>query len=502
MSERKRTILIWLGIFCAAAAFRLALLGPFRWDDPLEYWAAAKTVLSGHHPGAFHLTIRFPVIYALAILQAVAGDAPAMFYVAAALAFGALVAMTWLLARPLLGNKWALAAGAAVMLFPLFFDEGSRIRIEVHAGAYLLACLLCLLKWSPEAGPRRPAFLVLAGAFYYVSMQCHSLMVLYAPGLLAAIVAWEWRNGKRAAFLAAGGFLAVLAVAYAVEAVYIERFTTFRWLTGRFGVVSHSYGWSGKLERLAGEIDGRLYLRFSHAQGFPFYWQATLVLAAAAVGAAAWRGQARRTAVLWAPLLSFLFLVTFAVKSLDPTPTPLVLFHERYLMSSIPLTLILALAPLAGKWLDGTRWHWPAVGAGAMIATLYVVPVFEQAIALPEPHPLAGLSRMRPIVEDALRTDGLIVTGKDDSHSCAEDVMKGNVKGQTRLVLALYASRPTAARLATGKIRVNGDVHAVVYDRRRFGDVDRIIDLGRRQAPVMRGPLDIRRLRVRMEPCA
>jgi hypothetical protein len=199
----------WLGIGCAVVAAVLAFgWHPIevpgaendRYVEMVEHVLAGRAVADAFHPA--HL----PLLGALLALP-LGGDAFAALRLVSALAGGALVAGTWLLARRVATPRAAAAATAFVALHPLVVTMSLQACTDVLAAA--------LVTWAAvatrAAASGRPAAAGWLGLAFGLAWGTRTNVLGAAPLLLAPLLAGDRR--RRLPWLLLG-----LVVGYAPQA--------------------------------------------------------------------------------------------------------------------------------------------------------------------------------------------------------------------------------------------------------------------------------------------
>ncbi len=210
LSRTERT-LAWAGLalklLLSAAALYQLQSGPFGQVailDEATYldWAAQLAHGSWLGGGYFAQDPLYP--YFLSLLFQLGAGMLVMRVVNAAFAVGALV-LLFRLVRATLGNRAALAAGAAFVLW------GSLLLDEVSVGKEPLVLFLTLAALLAAhhafATPRAPALLGAGACYGLLTLTRGNFLVLALP--LAAVIFWRQR---RSALLWSAGVLAVVSL--------------------------------------------------------------------------------------------------------------------------------------------------------------------------------------------------------------------------------------------------------------------------------------------------
>lgn len=278
------------------------------------------------------------LFYVLLPFQALAGGAgPPAYYAGRAViaCFGVLsVALTFLLARRLLGSlPAALSAAALVAVSPLEVVTAHTLRPDVALESFALLTFLALARLDGSRPPDARAGAALAAA---ISTKFTGLFLL--PSFLLARASWpRWLRG--------------LAVAGGVALLLGALFTPYAWIRpgaflrgARYQVAFH---YVSRVEH--GYLDNVGFLLGALAEGLG--WPAALL----ALGALwpAWRE--RRT---WGPLLLLPAVIVLIMSTAEWR-------YARFVLSALGSTAVLAALPLAR--LHARRGPLPALLAGALL---------------------------------------------------------------------------------------------------------------------------------------
>jgi hypothetical protein len=232
---RLRSIPGWVpalvAVLVAGAAWRAQSAidhGAFLSTDERAYSALGVALSHGHYdpPGMddpLHWPPGTPLLFGVARQLTGAADAPLdppVAYVAQALVGVLLIVVVFALVRTLAGPWPAVAAAAAVALYPpLAVITGDMVSEPL--GALTIAVVMLALAWAWRAPS--PWRFALAGAATGAAILVRAdLLVL--PFVLAVVVALTLRRaGARPALLAAGAYLLAAVLALAPWSVYASR---------------------------------------------------------------------------------------------------------------------------------------------------------------------------------------------------------------------------------------------------------------------------------------
>jgi hypothetical protein len=382
----------------------------------------------------------------------------------------ALVPLAWSLARSLAGPGAGLLAAALVALDPVEVEYSTRSWNVLPAAALLLLSALLALGERPG---RSFASGALAGAAAWLRAD------VLAAGPVLALLAW--RNGRAPALRTAGAWLAVAAVAFALQLTIVRRngaasylehvhadmlfnaglypdayFVDETGLTLRIASGPRSIGETWTQRELAAHVRD-VTVALGRAAG---------ALVAAALAGLVLAPAAKRRAVL---ALLALALAPLAIDLVSGAPP---VDMTRYSVTARPLLLVLAAA--AAWWIPGggARLGWLAPTALAACAAVAWTPRLATAVA-DQPR---WRERSRSTAEALAR---IVPRGAR--------ILRG--PGGDTVIVALAGARPV--HMATGPTRadiaryVQGNAFEwVVFDSRLAKFVEKTLE-GVRLEPVM-----------------
>jgi len=380
LARRHLPTLVLIGVIALMLLVRVdTMLAPDASGDASGKWWFTRKAMHGHmvhaDGGGFwsHHMTRAGVNIPGGLLQLVFGPTGPGYYVPGLLASLLLVAYVFKL-----GSRWAgplagLIAACWISFFPAMDHAGSQYMPDIFSAAYMAAAAfylseLCLLR--NDLGKRHIVLLSLSLLGAYLSKEPNTF---YFPGIFAAV----WFLSPKPYRIQRLSWLAgLLLCGYFIETAWYALNT--KYYLGRIQIVGGSYGDTGRLKRVT--FLG-LFDRFTE---LPTAWKFAFYSFFLTTPLARWvkhRG-------IWAVLLanySFLFCITFYVKSIDPLVQG-TLYHPRYLLVALPLamTVVVALAvrllragaarvdalrPLIARSTHTRRW------AAALIALLLTLVV-------------------------------------------------------------------------------------------------------------------------------
>jgi hypothetical protein len=177
-------------------------------------------------------------------------------------------------------------------------------------------------------------------------------------------------------------FLILLAAGYLIE--HLAYFFFNGAPLGRLSIVTATHLESSYAEDLKRYTFAGLFDRFNNTD-FPLFWKLVFLFyfLSAVFLAFRWKGTDRR---LWNRLflllvISFTFLLTFAVKSIQPV-IPLEAFQNRYFTPILPWMFliigaaVMELPGLIGRFMMGTTESWKKLGSTLCVILLVLIIVF------------------------------------------------------------------------------------------------------------------------------
>lgn len=336
--RRHLPTLVLLGVIALMLLVRIdTMVAPDASGDASGKWWFTRKAMHGHmvhaDGGGFwsHHMTRAGVNVPGGLLQLVFGPTGPGYYVPGLMASLVLVAYVFKL-----GSRWAgplagLLAAGWITFFPAMDHAGSQYMPDVFSAAYLAAAAyylseLCLLR--SDLGKRHIVLLSLSLLGAYLSKEPNTF---FFPGIFAAV--W-FLSPKRLRLKRLVWLAGLLLCGYLIETAWYALNT--KYYLGRIQIVGGSYGDSGRLKRVT------FFGLFERFTGLPDAWKFTFYAFFLSTPLARFikhRG-------IWAVQLatySFLFCITFYVRSIDPLVQG-TLYHPRYLLVALPLAMTVVVA--------------------------------------------------------------------------------------------------------------------------------------------------------------
>jgi hypothetical protein len=341
MNRETRVILASIVVF--TLVFRLlTLMMPHTGVDERDYWSAGKALVSeAPYPDVHHRTVRWPIILPVAFTQLLFGVHPNVYYVTP-LALSCLIAgLFYTIGRRLGGHPVGFLAALGFALFPYVIRAGSQIRPEIFGVLFMLLAIRFLHAQGRTPAPNKDcvdANLLLVAAALFLAYLTKITSVFFVPGVLLYL--WLRPHLEPEPAPPGAGFRDALVVALILLGLFLlETFLygVFRgqWL-GRAGIILENH-----LSQDFAPLPSvwALFRRYA-PENLPVYWSVPLAIFPVAA-LYLWKAGRRSTAALFVlPVLTFLFVFTFAVSSLDPV-VPTERFIHRYFMPTLPFVLLL-----------------------------------------------------------------------------------------------------------------------------------------------------------------
>ena len=298
--------------------------------DEFERWYQGKRVLQGIGMDRLdHHTLRWSINLPMLMFQWLLGTKPAIYYLIPA-SFGALASLfVFKISRSIAGLSVAILAAFLFTVTPQIAKSGSQLMPAIFSCAYILGTAYFILRFSEN---RKNSYLISAAIFMFLAYGSKVPNLFFLPGLVIFIY-WQ-TDSLRPLVL----FLSLLLLLFILETIGIALYTGDFVLTGRIHYLSQHMGvmqedqWAYHFSDI-----WRRWLKL------PGYWQ---ILLAGALLCGLFmpflRNDETRVKIwlLFLMLLSFSFITTFAITSLEPVrfAQPLI---DRYLTVTIPFAIII-----------------------------------------------------------------------------------------------------------------------------------------------------------------
>lgn len=354
-----------------------------------------------------HHMARLGINVPLFVVQALSSETPRAYYVAPIASYSLQVLLVYLVGRRLGGLAVGVLAAVWLTLFTGMNRDGSQLLPDGFGGTALVLTFYLLVRYHDARGAERRRWLIGCGLAFVWAYFVKESNLLLLPGLLLAI--WLIRRSWRDAVLVGG----MLATAFVLETAAYRLFTDY---SSRFAMVQEAHG-------IVHVRFPELFNRFTRLE--PPWQMVVWTWMASLFGLLASR-DARVRALLVIPA-SFIFFLTFLVRSVDP----IVLwtrFMSRYFGAPLPLMIVAVVlfcgVSLRNAWPVYVPPPWQGLPArlarhGAALSfgfcALLVIPVYTWEQRSLAEHPLAQLPIVSRVVNDAYRRNLPIVQEKEKS---------------------------------------------------------------------------------------
>ncbi len=298
--------------------------------DAIREWLYVK-LLTFHLAGRFwewnHHSVRLALIAPAYLVQQIFGTRPLAYYVLPYAMSLLQAAMSLSIGRRLGRPGAGLCAAIAVVMFPQMERLGSQFLPEAFSPAYVMLAVYVLLRYRDAAASRARVAVLLAVTLFLAYLAKITNM-FFVPGFAVAM----WMFGRRWRDVAL--CLGVLIALFLFETLLYRVLAGFR--LGTLSVIMHGHLDSPKLQPLASSW--QIFTRYLQ---LPLSWRVACFgyLGATALVLATWRSSGKDLIALALLPASFLFLHTFALKSLSPL-VPMQRFLPRYLIPALPLMVL------------------------------------------------------------------------------------------------------------------------------------------------------------------
>lgn len=323
-STEAEELLIVLSLLALCVLYRVLILQPVEiWGDAgqkwhfVRQWSFANDFSQAkwtHHMA--RLGANIPTFF----VQRLFGTSVTDYYIAPVAIFTLEVLLVYVVGRRLRGR----AAGVLAALFLIFFEganrSSSQLLPDVFEAAAAMLVAYCLVRFYEEEGRKRLYFLIAVGLGFAWEYMIKESAALILPGITAAV----WLSKRRfKEVLILGG---VVAAYVALETAGFRLFTP---MAHRLAVVQSGHGEYPPITFW--QLFDRYTTLEASWQMLFWMWASTLL----------WHFGSRDRRIL--PLLlmpiSFMFFLTFLVKSINPIHQ-WTAFKSRYIVIAGPFFVL------------------------------------------------------------------------------------------------------------------------------------------------------------------
>ncbi|HPS56743.1 MAG TPA: glycosyltransferase family 39 protein [Spirochaetota bacterium] len=293
--------------------------------DAINYWVAAKQILSGINPSPWtHFNARFGIIIPLVFFQGIFGQHPLVASLLAMLfSFIQIFALYYLL-KKMAGTSVACSATLLFIIFPDSIRAGTQILPAVFSGAYVILSILFFYKYLDNERKSLP-FLLLSALMLFLSYISTVTNIFFMPGFVLLICLKEKRSRNIVIFCS---FLLLLFIC---ETLFYYFYSGIK--TGIIGITMSTHLQGSNAEKLLPLTFLQLFGRYLK---LGLTWKILLLLFSFSSIVIFKSTEDIKKRGLVIITLSFFLFITFSIKSINPI-VPAVLFHERYFVAALPM---------------------------------------------------------------------------------------------------------------------------------------------------------------------
>jgi Dolichyl-phosphate-mannose-protein mannosyltransferase len=388
----------------------LCVLVRVLWLTPVDVftdagvkWHFARQLAYGNDfPVWNHHMARLGINLPVFLLQRVLGTYPTVYYVAPVAAFTLQILFIYWVARRLSGRAAGVIAGLLLIFNTGMIRSGSQLLPDGFGGTVAVIIAYCLIRFEEEEGRKRLYWLIGSGVACFYAYWVKESNVLLWPGVVISV--WLSKRSFREAFLVVGVMLSFVAI----ETACFRLFTPY---AHRLAIVQDVEDWYPPITFM------RLFDRFTKLE---LAWQLLFWMwIPSMLWVAGSKDKRVRPVVLLG--LSFMFLLTFMVRSINPI-VQWTAFKSRYIAVAAPFFVIC----IGMFTVDAVRRIWAAYAQpGWQVAAAHLArrgPVWAVGVCLGlgaltyrqergsfSDHPLVTLRRDSAILNDAFRRNLPIV---------------------------------------------------------------------------------------------
>jgi len=409
--QHKLDLVLACGVCLISLVSRWATLEPVELSgDPLDYWFFVKSWFYGGEFGKLdHHDARFGIHIWLFLVQLCCGESAEMTYVAPLVVSTVVTGLTYVLTRQLASRAAAVLASFFVVEFDAFIRLSSQIRPEMFGAMYILGASIALVAYGRAAPDQRLRPFLWAVALVVAGYLTRLDNLLFTPAFV--VVLWLGQRSKRDVLL----FVGLLVAGFLAETLLHAL------LAGGSRLSAEVPRGSGAPLAEYADVIERVTKYLEDSGKMVFY---PLVVSAPALIALTKKTRHAHAGLVIALLpLSFLLLLIFGVRSLDPV-RPFVPMNSRYLDAAAPHCMVAAaivlqrgVAALLPR--QARFWNRSATGVASLLLALgllggHAVGAARRLATLPAAeHPFHEARRQFLLVSDAYAR-GLPIVGPSD----------------------------------------------------------------------------------------
>jgi len=326
--------------------------------DGMFYWQAIQKLYYGLAYGTLnHWTTRFGLILPELALVSILGTHPLVYYVLPFVLSVFQVVLVYALGREVHGKEAGILSAAFLLLYPEMVRASSQLLPGVFSGTFLLLVVYCLVYFY-RSGGKKILWLLGGVMLMFMAYETKITNLFFLPGVLLAL--WLVRKKLRDPLL----FGALLFGLFIVECLVYYHFTGD--LMARAHAITGHHLDHGQLKPVS-----FFYLFFRWIRPGPHFILVLLLTFAGSYTLLKGRSAGKIHMVVL-PVLSFIFFLTFTIKSVSPL-IPATTFQIRYWNVALPLMMLVSsLYIVQSGWIQKYRDKMILAFRGTVVILLLV----------------------------------------------------------------------------------------------------------------------------------
>ncbi len=318
---------IILFLFLVTLIFRMLTLEVIEDSgDGVFYWQAAQKIKNGIPYGQLtHWNTRFGIIIPQLAVLHIFGSHPRMYYFLPFTFSCVQIILLYYIGSRLFTRKTAVTASLMLLLYPEMARASSQLLPGIFSGTYILITLTLLYLFS--SSKKNYIYIVLAAFTMFLAYETKVTNLFFLPGILLALL------------LITEDIKPPLIYGMVLFGLFLGECFIYQHITGDFLARAHAITGrhleGGGLESVnffflfvRWILPGPLFILFFAASIYGSY----LLLK---------KSLKQKAVIIILPMLSFIFFLTFTVKSIFPL-VPATNFRIRYWNTALPLIICTA----------------------------------------------------------------------------------------------------------------------------------------------------------------
>ncbi len=364
--------------------------------DGMFYWQAAKKILYGiQYGGLNHWTTRFGVILPSMGVMSILGTHPVVYYVLPLLLSVVQVLLVYKVGEMVHSKEVGLLASVIVLFYPEMVRASSQLLPGIFSGTFIMLVIYLIFLFYRSTN-KRLLFILLAVIFMFMGYITKISNLFFLPGIFIVILLFE---DKYKYLIIFGGVLFSLFIVECIcyEFAFGDFLSRVNVILGRTVKTTGSEPGVGELSPIP-----FYYLFYRWIRPGPHF--ILLLLLSFACSYTAFGNEKKRNIKMLAiPFLSFLFIITFAVQSIDPI-IPVMTTQIRYWNVAIPIMAILSSIFLIDSVYTENNRKTLQVSFYSIIVILILVYGFIHVKNIYD-HPIKMVNKVYSSVNHALQAD-------------------------------------------------------------------------------------------------